>query len=316
MRCAAVAVAAVAAAAATAGSSRPPLPPYLGASQFGIATNRHWEGSKEVGDAFSTTSKDRSRAIWARTCKLGEQEARFRRTVELLGPPVQARLDWGFYPRGLLRHFEFRVNGQLVVRASEDGEEELAPADLSRFRSGPNILEIRAVKRATDARTGTRCDAQLEVRLSGTFRTDLVVGNDDKTQYLRSGQTLTLEISVRNASTTRAVGGRWHFYANRPTVQGAIHKAPRGWRCAADHTPGLFRWNCTFANFPPRRREIVAVDLVLERPEEPFYEESTSVGWSVQSDTNDRDVDDNSGSQGIVICGSLARPDECRKLPR
>ncbi len=73
-------------------------PAYLTAGSFSISLGPMWDGARKapgIAQPPTMSSKEPTGGwVWASTCTAAPQTVQFTRDVELLGPPVQARLNW------------------------------------------------------------------------------------------------------------------------------------------------------------------------------------------------------------------------------
>ena len=134
---AAVSLPAVVIAAGSAGQ-----PAYLKPNAAEFSLNTRWQGTRKItgvpqqGLSGVQVAADPAETVWAISCGAAQQEAVFRRTVELLGPPRSARVDWAIVSEGItpssfeLKSLSLSVNGHRVFSRSKPAQRvQLRPPD-------------------------------------------------------------------------------------------------------------------------------------------------------------------------------------------
>ena len=217
-------------AVAAAGSSSEPA--YLTARSADVTLNGKWEGAKRIpgtpqnGLSALQAPADPPAMVWAAGCGAGQQEAIFRRTVELLGPPSAAATEWwvaadGITPNAQLKALSFVVNGHRVFTQSSPSGGfgvNLPRAALGSFKDGANELEVDVVRPALP-KGKTRCNVTGQkpvVAVSGKlhvdFATDLRVGIPEEKLAVRSGTSILIDQFVKNEGTDAALNAELEVY--------------------------------------------------------------------------------------------------------
>jgi hypothetical protein len=335
----------VAAATAAGAAVRPDtLPPYirLKGIAFEIYSNHAWHGVNGTTGVREVApypvrygSKDRSYRIGTSKCASG-QKLSFARSVELLGPPSNVRLN--FSAGASIASTALFVNGRPATRAVGNGTPpDLKPAQLHLFRPGINELELVI----TLASTPTPCKGWAHpgfwFEISGGFATDLAVGApkaNEKITYFKAdaGRSVVTNIRVINdgpdlipeATFQVSSSGRGFCVDTKPDGSCDIGdyqftmlaggSAFPGVKCTTDR---FLIGTCPIEDLKPGETRIVNVIVRFKTdPTTPGWtEESTTLTWTARmadGGPGELDYDNNAAQVGYVFCSQRSTMERCK----
>ena len=231
--CGLAALAAVSAAAAVTAGGTAGEPAYLKGNVAEFTLNDKWEGARRVGGISQQgvssvpVAADPPAMVWAPTCGAAKQEAVFRRTVQLLGPPRDASGQWWVISDGIVysnqvTSISLKVNGHAVYTRAKPpwggSGFDLAPSALKAFKVGANVLELHVVRPALP-KGKTQCNLQgqkpnvaVTAKFHLDFGTDLRVGVQAEKYAARKGTSILVDQFVKNEGPDAALGVELEVY--------------------------------------------------------------------------------------------------------
>jgi hypothetical protein len=279
--------------------------------------------------------------IWTETCHPHKkQTAKFRRTIDIPGPPASARFEispeFGNFSNPL-KHYVLEINGAKALAGSlgkismSPTRSTLGPNQLKLFRDGLNEIEVTVKRRGLPERV-RRCNTSKRNRvavlfvLGGEFAADLgLVEQPPQTQYKKASspsRTAIVNLSVHNHGPSGLVTGAGVFTAQ---ITGATKVALAG-SGGGPPNPDVVALGPPFANcqltgtkvdcelgpMPPGDSGVLSLYVQREFQNTNFEETTTTVSWRTGSGSvSDPRLDNNDRRVDIVWCGDKATSPGC-----
>lgn len=320
--------------------------------RFQLPSNGKFTDAKEI-TRYNTVhplnkppgQEERVTSIWGETCKpRREQTVKFRRTIDIPGPPSKATFqitpDFGSFANPLERYV-LRIAGQKVAagRVSQFGRGEtvLGPTQLKLFRDGPNLVEV-TVKRDELPEGVRRCNTAKKNRvgvlftLMGDFSADLgLVEPAPAANMYKRARTpqrfLIVNLSVFNRGPSALVPGAGAFIAQVSGASdvllagdtgggggsvppGATELGPPFGKCQQTGT-SVVTVDCELTRMASGASGVLSLGVRKEFSNTNFGESSTSVSWQTGSTVADPKTENNRRTVNIVWCGDKATSPGC-----
>jgi hypothetical protein len=323
-----------------------PAPSYMSGlgTRFDLPSNGRFTNAERVTVLTSTNplNKPEGKAepvstIWTDKCRpRKKQTAKFRRTVEIPGPPSAARFQiepqLGNFSSPLKRYV-LEINGAKAVERSlrSTSTAKLGPKQLKLFRNGLNEIEV-TVKRGELPQRVRRCNTSKKNRvavlfnLGGDFAADLgLVEPPPPTQYKKAGspsRTVIVNLSLTNHGPSGLVAGAGTFTAQasgatRVAIAGregdpknpqVVALGPPFSNCQLTGT----RVDCELGLMPARDSGVLSMYVQQDFRNTDFGETTTTIKWLTRSGpVSDPRFDNNDRGVTIVWCGDKATSPGC-----
>jgi hypothetical protein len=327
-----------------------------------IATDTTWKAAKEVQGStpFYVTGEWSQRGltrpfVWAAKCGAKAQTATFSKVFDLVGPAatmtgnLQFATGSGFFLH-TIKSVQVLVNGFNVARLKQPSAADftLGPAALARFHYGPNLIQVRAVRKKLPKHQKCNHGARSQINgislaLNGTFRSDLSYRKPPRTEYFKTvagkAWKFTVKVGTINHGPSHAVEGATMFTVGLgpnmsfPDIPTEVTATPSGLPYSActitKASPKTYTIFCPFSNWEPSE---TAPEIVVEfifRVAEPLPQNFTQtaakldwdvapgpitngqLGWSVADPNLHSSLSDNHSSGTFVLCGEHADDPGC-----
>jgi hypothetical protein len=298
------------------------LPRYILGHGAGLAvySNKQWVRSDAPGQHARQVTRytgshqgaDPAYYIWAGPCSTGRQVLRFKRTVDLPGPPSPGLAGYHWPLKLILGTWspnislgewtvEVLFNSHRVFRAKPVSSENYLPAEaVTWLRAGKNQVEVNWTK----PRGWATCSGFKGVffGLEGDFEADLYVGQVmDGPLYLHS-DSVRHTITMKNLGTSTAYQAAFHLQLNPGYligekdfefeldgvtwsggfISGCARGEPTVYPGGAS---GSYTIDCTLADMTPGSEGTVSFIMWFTPPWSPF--DYASPSWFFQIATGD-----------------------------
>lgn len=324
-----------------------PAPSYMSGlgTRFEMPSNGRFANAEEVTKYNSNNplnkpfgQDEKYASIWTEKCNpRQDQTAKFRRTIDIPGPPSTARFkmvsDFGSFSNPLKRYV-LEINDEKMsagpVPPVSDIEVTLPEKKLKGLRDGPNRVEV-TVKRSELPEHVRKCNTKKKNRvgvlfvLGGEFTADLGLiepAPPPQTYYRAStSRTVIVNLRVYNRGPSALVPGAGQLFVD---VGGATQIAvagsqgdPRNPQVVPTGPPfdncvltGA-RVECALGHMSSGDRGVLSIYIQKKFQNTDFNESYTSVSWRTGSSVTDPKLDNNSRSNQIVWCGDDATSPGC-----
>ena len=272
--------------------------------------------------------QERYRSIWAKTCDpRKDQLVRFRRDIEIPGPPSSVNFEIGpdfsgFSPRPL--RYELEINGKVLTEGKIKPPSATRvtlnePGPLKAFKDGENEIELR-VKRQEFPKAVRGCNTSKKNRLAvyfvlnGDFASDLGLAEPPPKSpvYFKAQapqRNVTLNLSVYNRGPSATVDGMGTFTAS---VSGVDFVGPTGQvlpfkDCRVTGT----RVDCELGHMSSADSGVLSLFARKDFSNTNFAEQTSVLKWRTTLQGTDPKFDNNDRSFTIVWCGDQATSPGC-----